>query len=776
MPTYLATTLLAIALALSGSFPPGADDAKDLRDKDPLVRLAAVERTAAGEDHVAAEQLLLKALSDDDWEVVLRAAEGLGRVGGKKAVAPLTSLAWDGPVRCVRRAAAQSLAGIDAEAGRKGIAKKLGGDTAPRAADAYGLVSRGAEGGRPAAGLAKLLKSKETLPRAAAARALVLATKEGRAERLGELLHSDYAAVVAAALEAAAMDPRPEQREPLVAFLQRPRLLDVHERRARRALVRTVGSLGGEAANAALFAAVAALGAAAEVGAAARGARLVETAADEAWFDPGPLLESTAPARAHASPDVRAAAARALRFAGKEHGLEPARTLAASDAAPRVRRAALATSLALVGLADDEQRAWVIALLAAEKDEDVREDLVVSLAVRDHPDAAAALVAALEDSSWGVVVCAAVSLGRTRDESAVARLVPLLQDHNDWRKRGAAVVGLYHAMDKAAVPHLIAALADPEPLVRRTAHAFLGAVNRGRPLPPDPKVWTAWWGENEKRVVMDDPKERAARNERFGLSAAPKDVYAGLDVLVFESRGDHIENILQHLGIEFRVTSGGRIPEDGLDANGVCVVNCTGEMDAHDVERLQWFVRVGGYLFGSCWAVHETIERVAPGAVRRFETLGDVMDRVTATPGATGSPYLEGVFERDVVPIYHLEGAHLIEVLEPERVEVLVDSAECAERWGNGNLACWFSFGHGKILDSANHFDLQGLAQALGLKKPEDRKAFALDHLGTDFATLRATRHEKFWGSNQKASEHIRDLSVFTLITNFVRLRRIQGY
>ena len=91
-------------------------------------------------------------------------------------------------------------------------------------------------------------------------------------------------------------------------------------------------------------------------------------------------------------------------------------------------------------------------------------------------------------------------------------------------------------------------------------------------------------------------------------------------------------------------------------------------------------------------------------------------------------------------------------------------------------MTAWFKEGHGKILDSVNHFEAQGLAEATGLKTDEDRMAYAIDHMGISFKKIRETRDEKWWSGNMKAAEHIRDLSVFNLITNFVRARRIDGY
>ena len=53
--------------------------------------------------------------------------------------------------------------------------------------------------------------------------------------------------------------------------------------------------------------------------------------------------------------------------------------------------------------------------------------------------------------------------------------------------------------------------------------------------------------------------------------------------------------------------------------------------------------------------------------------------------------------------------------------------------------------------------------------------AYAVDHMGLSLAELRTTREAKFWDSTNKASQEVRDLSVFNLVTNFVRLRRIEG-
>ena len=154
-----------------------------------------------------------------------------------------------------------------------------------------------------------------------------------------------------------------------------------------------------------------------------------------------------------------------------------------------------------------------------------------------------------------------------------------------------------------------------------------------------------------------------------------------------------------------------------------------------------------------------------------------MLDKVYARPTVSGlgSPYLRGVFDDHVQPFYALEGAHLIHVVDPERAEVLLDSPAAAARHGSGDLAAWFRMGHGICFNSANHFDEQGFSSAQGLDKPIDRQAFAVNHMGYSLVQLRATQDERWWSSTSKAAKEVSDLSVFRILTNFVRKKRMDG-
>jgi len=764
-------------MALATGALPLQDPQPDLKSKDPVARLAAVKAIVegGGED---AEKTLLRALKDDDWEVALVATRGLGRHGSDKSLDPLVEMACEGPVRLLRAAAAESLALLDPAEAVEELGKELKRDGARAACQALVRVApRLGEAVEPPKALAKLCDDDDLRLRAAAGAARVALMRAGRGELLQELLASEHLALRASALEVCAQQPHAEQVPPLLELLGRSELDDVLLRRALPAFVAGV-DLDASTRAEQMKEALASLCTSEAARVARRGPLLAEATLVRSWAGELDLVELTAGARDHDEPGVRAGAARLLGLLQDGRAAEAARIVAEQDASERVRRAALEARLRLRPVTEEETRGWLVERLEREGSRELREEIVVALG---HPElaedaaVAEALIAALADREWRVAACAAVSLGITRSPAAVEPLAKLSREAEDWRLRGAAVVGLAKSFQKPAVEAVIAALEDTEPLVAKSAHTYLLSIARGAELAAEVALWTEWWEREGPKLRLLDPLAQQERNRKYDYEAPPEVIYRGLDVVVLESRGDRIQVLLERLGIDHRLTMSSRVAQDGLDAAGVFVANCTGELEPGDVERIEWFVAVGGYLCGSCWALTETIERIAPGVLSKVVTRDEVLDDVEASPCSADSPYLRGVFGEEVVPLYHLEGSHLVRVLQPERVEMLVDSAECAEKWGGGNLACWFRSGHGTILDSANHFHSQGFESAQGLKKAEERQAFAVDHLGASLQRIRETRKAKFWGSNHKAAEEILDYSVFRLVTNFVRLRRLEG-
>jgi len=766
-------------LLLSQSAAP-ADVAKELRSSDATARLAAV-KAITEKSHPDAEKLLIEALKDEDWEVSSIAATGLGALRVKKALEPLLELALEAPVRGLRRASAEALALIDPLKAYEKLSKDLSGGEAVLVCEAIASLGPALEG-LPGVkiktkGLDALLDDRRADVRRAAARALVLLAGDGRGARLERFLADEDVALRAVAIEAAGASRDWHVFERLARQYESPGLADFLARRIHSALREEFLAHPEQRAEFLEVLAGLSKSGASPVHVARLLGILGQTRGEKRALEPADALKALQPLLASSAAGVRAAAAAACARIASDEALEAAAKLAQNDADARVRRIALGVVAGSRGPKHDETRALLLARLAEDADARVRESAASYLGVRGKPDVIPVLTAALADPDWRVMTSAAVSLGMTQDEAAAQPLVALYEKGtNDWRVRASAIAGLMRSRTHPAVPVLIAALTDSEPLVARTAYDFLRQVSK-QDTPPEPGPWTKWWVENQKRVVLSIPEEVLERRKKYGYAEGERSAeelfrlaYTGVDVLVLQSRGDHIEDVLEGFGIQHRRTSSGQVLSDGLHPQGVFVSNCTGEITADEAARLSWFVRAGGALFGSCWALQETIQDLEPGLVRKLETRGEVLGDVPAFPCDVDSRYLEKVFEPDSRPIYKLEGAHLIEVLDPEEVEVLIDSPPCAQAFGGANLAAWFRLGHGAVLDSVNHFELQGFLSA-SPRDPEERMAYAIDHLGLSYSRLRELRKEKFWSKTAATAEHVKDLSVFRLITNFVWLK-----
>ncbi len=765
-------SVLLLATALAAQTPAGADKAADLRAKDVAVRLAAIDHVAAS-GRKDAETLLLPLLNDRDWEIQERTARALGSLKSKAALKPLVELAVDGDVVRVRRAAALAAGAVDAAEAAPSVFKKAKGKTLVAAFEALALVLRSKVPFGDADKLKKLLRDPAAPVRESAAVAFLEGAPD-RAEALRTLLAEPHVAVRCRALDAVVEAPRGEDLEPLIAAYGASHLPEVVERRVARALAAVVAADRGDRASLA-HSTLAKGGTDAAV--LARRARIVPllAAGEKPVFDPKAAVDALAPALQARDGSARAAAAKALREIGGDAALAAALAHFPKEPETRVAWQLVETVAALRPPTTPAAVTWLAQVAGGNLDATVRERAIVRLGKSGVPGAADALAGALADSQWEVAVCAAVSLGKTDDDKAEGPLLRLLQ-HADWKLRGAAVVGLMHWSREAAVEPLLGMLDDEHPVVARAAHEALSTMSRRYDAKPDVKSWKAWWTANKGKHDFTDREASLDKLKKYGYAVPDSEIYTGLDVVVFTSRGDHIEQLLEKLKIGYRTTQQGKVLEAGVHPEAIYVANCTGELLPPDIEPLSWFVRTGGSLFGSCWALTETIARIEPGVMQQARTKDQVLDDVRALPVRASSPLLTGVFPPSVVPIYHLEGAHLIEVRDPERCEVLIDSPDAAERWGCGNLAAWFFCGHGVLFDSANHFDLQGLEKAPDLKTAKDRQAYAVDHMGLSFDTWRQTRTDGYWNSPGKASESVPDLSAFRLLTNFVRSKRIGEY
>ena len=737
-----------------------------LSSRDVASRLAGVEQLRK-EGHPGAEALLQKAAKDRDWEVIHRAVEALATRGSRESTGLLLQIAIKGPVRKIRLAAAAALQRLDPEAAGASLAKKLRGETVIRAAEALEVIAA------PSAGqaLEKVVKRPDSPARIHALLALGALRDEKRIGFFNGYLMDPDIQVRAAAAEALARVGRARAIGPLRDGLADPKMTAVMERRHIAAIRTLLLAEPDEEKRA--FAArmlVTSLGMGGPPKVVAAYARMLGELGRKEQ-PAGPVDDYVRTLRGvgltHSDATVRSAAVAALARLGREP--ERLTDVAKSDTSKRVRFHALR---AVVKIEGEKALDLLLDRLKNDPDVSVREEAAFLCGRRKFKEAVPSLAHALSDRAWEVCLSAAVSLGKLGASEGVQPLQRLLKE-KDWRRRGAGVVGLGWIQQPVAVDALIGVLRDKEVAVAATALEFLRHMT-GQALAAKQKGWREWWGKSRKTFTFRDPGEEAREAKKYGYAVTRRGVYEDLDIVVLQTRkgGDNIQFLLKDYGIEHRIIRAASVKKVGLHPYALFIANCPGEITNSDVERLQWYVRAGGYLFASCWALTHTVQAAFPDVVKKLHTRAQIVDTVEAEKCPSNSPLIEGVFDGVTLPLYELMGSHVIDVIDPERFEVLIDSPACATRWGDGNLAGWFTIGHGLVLDSANHFDLQGMKQQR-LRDEKERMAFAVDHLGYGYKELRKLRDEGVFAKQPLAVKRTRDLSIFRFITTFVRQKRL---
>jgi hypothetical protein len=160
------------------------------------------------------------------------------------------------------------------------------------------------------------------------------------------------------------------------------------------------------------------------------------------------------------------------------------------------------------------------------------------------------------------------------------------------------------------------------------------------------------------------------------------------------------------------------------------------------------------------------------GFVRQLTNKGDAVDLV-AVDACRDDEGMAPLFRDATRPRFALVDAPMIELVDPERVDVLLDSAECESEWDGGAILATWTVGHGRVVACVAHLDSPGLAcqQAPPMKDAADRMGYALDTMDYAFADLRAIPAE-IWKSGNKSAEEARDLGPFRAVTGVVRRHR----
>jgi hypothetical protein len=181
------------------------------------------------------------------------------------------------------------------------------------------------------------------------------------------------------------------------------------------------------------------------------------------------------------------------------------------------------------------------------------------------------------------------------------------------------------------------------------------------------------------------------------------------DVLVVPGTYDRIQDVLSLVGIKFKVVEARSFDRIELHPSQTVFINCpgTGFSDA-GLDRIKYFVRDGGLLVTTDWALRNVIERAFPGTIA-YNERSTTDDVVKIKVIDASHPYLQGLMTSgDAEPLWWLESSsYPIKILAPGKVKVLVTSSEMERKYGESTIVCTFARGKGEVLHLTSHYYLQ---------------------------------------------------------------------
>lgn len=177
-----------------------------------------------------------------------------------------------------------------------------------------------------------------------------------------------------------------------------------------------------------------------------------------------------------------------------------------------------------------------------------------------------------------------------------------------------------------------------------------------------------------------------------------------VEVLDVRGQWDDSAHALHSFGIPFTKIASNKLLGNGLVGAKLLIVDCAGNLQPAELEAVNHFVKNGGYLITTDWALDGCLVRAIPGFVmwNGGYTSSELVD---AHVVADDPPLLKGTVPR---AYWKLDNkSQTLRVLKPNAVEVLVRSRLLLRDDPDqlGILAVTFNYGKGKVLHLVGHFD-----------------------------------------------------------------------
>jgi len=179
------------------------------------------------------------------------------------------------------------------------------------------------------------------------------------------------------------------------------------------------------------------------------------------------------------------------------------------------------------------------------------------------------------------------------------------------------------------------------------------------------------------------------------------------DVVIVRGQYDFIEQVFSGIGLKHKTIGAGNLGSIELNPEQIVFINCPGNVGPRGLRKLVKFVESGGFLFTTDWALKHIIEPGFPGYIKyNGRSTADEVVRVEIL--SEEDPFLKSLIGENDDPQWWLEGSsYPIQVLDRDKVEVLVKSKDIKQRYNDSAVFVSFDHGQGKIYHMISHFYLQ---------------------------------------------------------------------
>jgi hypothetical protein len=200
-------------------------------------------------------------------------------------------------------------------------------------------------------------------------------------------------------------------------------------------------------------------------------------------------------------------------------------------------------------------------------------------------------------------------------------------------------------------------------------------------------------------------------------------------IIIVAGSYDKIELVLDLIKVPYVLIEPHEFSQIELNPDQILIINCPGTI-SEGLSKIKDFVKKGGFLFTTDWALLNILEKIFPELVKYNQRpTGD--DCVAVQVVDKTNKFLEGLFNDQADPIWWLESSsYPIQIIDNAKVNVLVTSKEMKKKYGEAPIVITFNYGDGgMVLHMTSHYYLQR-SELRSDRHKTSAKEYAMEEMG----------------------------------------------